>query len=473
MPLNRLLSILGGPRSRFGLVSLVTAWLLWRRRLWSAAMLVSATGGMGAINSGIKALVRRQRPKGIPGLRQAGGYSFPSGHSSGSVVFFGALAYLAWRQSGRRLLTAAALGAGGVLAGAIGRSRVALRAHHWSDVFGGFGIGAGWLLLVLLVFDRRLRDEEQRDTRAPRPAPAGPELPIVLVTNTTSGRAKQSHAEIRECLSREGMRILETIPIKEIERLERWTGDSADDRPLIVAAGGDGTIGSVAGYLVDTESVLGILPAGTSNDIARSLGIPLKIEEAVRLLRDGERSPIDAGRFDAPGERPRYFLHAATAGINVAFARLATQSSFRQRLGKFTYVVAALAALREAKPFACDVEIEGRRTTLSLLQIAVVNAPVFGGLLQLELPDSRIDDRRLDVLAIEDMSIGRIALAALRVLVGRRPLAGGIRLYHVQEMAVHTRQPLAVTLDGEIEGTIPGTFSLRAEALRVIRPRNR
>ena len=124
-------------------------------------MLVAATGGMGTINTGLKALIRRQRPAGLPALKQAGGYSFPSGHASGSVVFFGALGYLAWRMTRHRLLTLVVLGAASVLAGLIGRSRVGLQAHHWSDVVAGFVAGAIWLALVLRAFARPLAREYQ------------------------------------------------------------------------------------------------------------------------------------------------------------------------------------------------------------------------------------------------------------------------------------------------------------------------
>src|SRR5579864_9266899 len=152
MLFNRFLSLIGGPRFRFAVVTLVAALLLLRGRRTSALMLVTATAGMGAINTGIKAAVRRQRPEGLPGLRQAGGYSFPSGHASGSLVFFGALAYLGWRMTRHPVLTSGTLGAAGILAGGIGNSRVQLRAHHWSDVFGGFAAGLVWLTLVVRLF---------------------------------------------------------------------------------------------------------------------------------------------------------------------------------------------------------------------------------------------------------------------------------------------------------------------------------
>jgi undecaprenyl-diphosphatase len=152
---NRALSFIGGPRPRAVLVGLIAAALAMRKRSESAVLLLAATGGMGTINTGIKILVRRRRPAGIPGLKQAGGYSFPSGHSSGSVVFLGVLAYLTWTMTRNRLLTSAVAGAGAVLAALIGRSRVVLKAHHWSDVLSGFALGLVWLGLILRLFARR------------------------------------------------------------------------------------------------------------------------------------------------------------------------------------------------------------------------------------------------------------------------------------------------------------------------------
>jgi membrane-associated phospholipid phosphatase len=151
--------MLGGPRMRGALVAVITSGLILRRRPWSASMLVAATAGMGMINTGLKALFRRQRPSGIPGLKQASGYSFPSGHSSGSLVFFGAVGYLAWHLTKHQVLATCACLMGAVTTVLIGYSRVGLRAHHGSDVVGGFALGSAWLAIVLRLFWGKLSEE--------------------------------------------------------------------------------------------------------------------------------------------------------------------------------------------------------------------------------------------------------------------------------------------------------------------------
>jgi undecaprenyl-diphosphatase len=125
-------------------------------------MLVATTGGMGAINTVIKLGVRRPRPLALAGIKQAGGYSFPSGHSSGSFVFFGALVYLIWREARHRALALSGLSAATVVTAMVGRSRVRLRAHYLTDVLAGFALGALWLAIIIRAFGPRLNREAQR-----------------------------------------------------------------------------------------------------------------------------------------------------------------------------------------------------------------------------------------------------------------------------------------------------------------------
>lgn len=159
MLLNRALSFVGGPRFRYMLVAAFILVFVSRERWWSASMLGAATGGMGAINTGLKVLIRRERPGGLQGLQQERGYSFPSGHTSGSVVFLGTIGYLLWRMTRDRIVRSIVFSVFAVFAGLIGRSRVELRAHHRGDVVAGYAVGTLWLALVIRVFARPLTRE--------------------------------------------------------------------------------------------------------------------------------------------------------------------------------------------------------------------------------------------------------------------------------------------------------------------------
>ena len=307
---------------------------------------------------------------------------------------------------------------------------------------------------------RRLREREPGLAKGPRA--------LVLVKNPHAGRGAAGLWRAYQAIRRIWLPVRETLSVHELERLRPWLERPAAERPLIVAAGGDGTVGAVADYVAHTGGVLGILPLGTSNDMARSLDIPLRIEQAVGLLASGPVSTVDLGRFIAPDARPRHFVHAAALGASVAFARVATRVSVRKRLGRLTYMVAAALALRERQVFPCTLFVEGRRIPLDLLHLSVINAPVFGGFFGLRLRGSDVDDRRLDVLAIENVSLLRLVLAALLIVLRTPPRVGGVHRYHVRHLRVHVAQPVEVSLDGEVAGHVPGDFALAAEALRVV-----
>jgi diacylglycerol kinase (ATP) len=200
-------------------------------------------------------------------------------------------------------------------------------------------------------------------------------------------------------MRRRGLVITAELDVGKVASLRELL--AGGDSVLVIAAGGDGTAGTVADYLAGTKHVLGVLPLGTSNDFARSLGIPVDPRRAVVLLARGKVAAIDLGRFVPAGQPPRHFVHAATVGLNARFAQIATRGDIRDRLGRFAYLFAAAYAMRRRPAFGCELRYSGTTEELTLTQLSVTNAPVFGGPLQLSVPASNPDDRLLDMLAIE------------------------------------------------------------------------
>ena len=292
----------------------------------------------------------------------------------------------------------------------------------------------------------------------------------MLVRNPQSGNYRRARRRLDRALRREGVRVVAELDLADRRRVLGWLSLPPADRPVVVAAGGDGTVGTVADLLAGTNTVFGILPLGTNNNIARSLGIPSRVEDAVRLLAAGNISNVDAVRFIPDEGEPRYFLHAAGLGIQVGFARLAADLSLRRRLGRFTYLAATALALHRRRPFRCCLVIEDRRISLRLLYLMVFNVPLFGGPLRLHLASGGIDDRCLDVLAMEAMPLLPFLLAFAPMLVGRTPRGRGVHMYGVPRLRIDSVRALEVSLDGEVAGQVPGAFVLVPEALRVLTP---
>ena len=429
----------GGQRTRHGAT----------RGLAAVAVTSAATSLL------LKPASGRQRPERRPQLALPPG-PFPSGHSASAFAFATAVS---WQLPGLAPVLLP-------LAGTVAWSRVRTGVHHRGDVLLGSAIGAGIGLAVTAgpALRRWLRGTGQAGA-VPACPPGFAEA--VLVTSPRVAGSRDFAAARRE-MRRRGLVITAELDVGKVASLRELL--AGGDSVLVIAAGGDGTAGTVADYLAGTKHVLGVLPLGTSNDFARSLGIPVDPRRAVVLLARGKVAAIDLGRFVPAGQPPRHFVHAATVGLNARFAQIATRGDIRDRLGRFAYLFAAAYAMRRRPAFGCELRYAGTTEKLTLTQLSVTNAPVFGGPLQLSVPASNPDDRLLDMLAIEPVTPGRMLASGTAMLLGARRPVPGIRVWHTPRLHVDTDEELEVTLDGEICGTLPGDFEVAGNALRIITP---
>jgi len=325
-----------------------------------------------------------------------------------------------------------------------------------------------------------------------------------------------------------------TISIADLDHLPAqgptWKESGIE---VAIAAGGDGLVGGVITHIADSGLPLGILPLGTSNDIARSLHIPQDLQAAAQVIAQGKEQGVDVGVAQPAEQAPHlatkhpsgplleqgapqkygYFAHALTVGVNVQFARIATNVATRQRFGRMTYAVAGLKTLVSHDALDIQLEFEGLAmpqatatahvptspapTTPELhtslrcraLQVAVINTPIFGGQRELAIPGSSFADRLLDIVVIEQMDVGTLGKsiahlygptgqAATPVSNGEKrtfahhpaELSGIPGIHHVQARGVTittSADPRDATLDGEVRGQTPMYVHVADERLRV------
>src|SRR5262249_524768 len=152
------------------------------------------------------------------------------------------------------------------------------------------------------IAGRLLRD----DHRIPLPPPEHDAVPrrAILLTSASAGSANELDAAKRALLEH-GFEIVDEIPVEQKGKLADVVATSAVSRPLVIAAGGDGTVGAAADELAGTGAIMAILPLGTSNDVARSLGIDPDPVRAAGELADGVVRAIDTGQVAVSGRSPR------------------------------------------------------------------------------------------------------------------------------------------------------------------------
>ena len=244
----------------------------------------------------------------------------------------------------------------------------------------------------------------------------------------------------------------------------------AEKVDLVVLGGGDGTIRSCLRALHETNSVLGVLPLGTANNLARNLGIPSGLEEASQVLRTGEVRLIDLGVVNE-----RLFLNVAGLGLSTEINRR-IQAELKRKWGVFGYALAALRLLRYARQFSATIECDGITRKLRVLQITVCNGRHFGAGLTIH-PGARIDDERLDLCAFQVQHWWQPLVLALALRKGRHLDLRGVELLQGKDIIIRTRRPMWIDTDGEVITQTPAVLRVLPNALRVVRgtgnlPRN-
>ncbi|TLM81393.1 lipid kinase [Pseudarthrobacter sp. NamE2] len=241
----------------------------------------------------------------------------------------------------------------------------------------------------------------------------------------------------------------------------------ADGHDLLVVGGGDGTVSYAAGLVAGTDVVLGILPLGTANDLARTLEIPGNLAQACAAVAHGKVVDIDLGRANG-----RPFLNVASVGLSVRVTE-ALSPGLKRRLGPLAYGIATLRSYARHEPFAALLEFPGGdhepMQLENLLQVAVGNGRHYGGGNTVS-PTAGIDDHTLDIYAI--------LAAPLRehVKIARLLRDGSFvrheRVYHVTSRHVRlvTEPPMSVNLDGEIAVVTPTDFTIERNAVHVVVP---
>ena len=227
----------------------------------------------------------------------------------------------------------------------------------------------------------------------------------------------------------------------------------------IVAAGGDGTVRSVAFRLLDQDVPLGILPMGTAMNVARSLEIPLELEAAATVLAAGWVRAIDVGVV-----RGQPFLEIASIGLGAEVLAGATHVDEGRLHAAFAVLRAALRYRRTR----VRLQLDGREVRGHALMLTVANGPYTGRAINLA-PKSRIDDGKFDVLFYQGFGALGFAAHLARVLLGR-PHDERIRHYRAATVRVSTRRPLPIRLDSQDLGSTPVELVTRPGALRVIAP---
>jgi diacylglycerol kinase (ATP) len=284
---------------------------------------------------------------------------------------------------------------------------------------------------------------------------------IALVVNPTSGKGRGARVApvVRDRLVAAGLAVdeYETTCAEDVGRISADVIASGADAVALI--GGDGTIHLGAQVLANSGMPFGVIPAGTGNDFARGLGVPLKDPVAAADL-------IVAGRtrsIDLAVAKDEYITTVVAGGFDSLVNKRANAMSWPK--GNSRYTVATLAELRTFKPLEYVVTVDGEVIETKAMLVAVGTGPTYGGGLQI-CAGAEIDDGLLDVTIIQPVS--RLTLLQMFPKLSKGTHVGHPMLRTLRGRTVRIESPgITAYADGEPLGALPVDITIAPGALTV------
>jgi diacylglycerol kinase (ATP) len=284
---------------------------------------------------------------------------------------------------------------------------------------------------------------------------------IALLTNPAAGRGAGARAAALALprLREAGFEVRELVGTDGPEALALAQAAVADGVDGLVVVGGDGMVHLAAQALAHSAATLGVIPAGTGNDVARYLGIPRHDPAAAADVVVGSRvREIDLGRAG-----PSYFVTVLATGFDSLVNERANR--MRRPRGQLRYTLATLAELRVFEPLPYTIVLDGQQRHLEAMLVAVGNGPSFGGGLRIT-HGAEIDDGLLDVVIIKPMSKLDLVRTYPKLYSGAHVRHPQYEHHRVRTATVAAPGVVAYA-DGERVAALPLTVEVAPRALRV------
>ena len=271
-------------------------------------------------------------------------------------------------------------------------------------------------------------------------------------------------AQFREHLSTRGIDA-DVRMITEETTAKMLVTEAVDSHyDLIIAAGGDGTVQQVAAHMRDRTIPFGILPLGTMNNIAFSLGLPMDLDSACDLIAYGTPKQIDMGVLNGVP-----YLEVANIGAEAEMSPLIEALRHKGFLSTLGATATFIKQIMRLHSHVLTIEVDGRRKHIHAWEVTVCNTPYYG----LRYPaahGARIDDGLLDVIIIRHRGILGYMGHYWAMLRNHDEPSRNVRSLRAQHVTITTKDPMPIAIGGYTEGMTPATVEVAAGALKVYAP---
>jgi len=286
----------------------------------------------------------------------------------------------------------------------------------------------------------------------------------MLVINAQSRRGEAAFDEARDKLAAAGIELMDTHAVKDPQVMEPIIKAAIAKAPMVIVGGGDGTLSSVVDYFVGTDTVFAVLPLGTANSFARTLGLPLDLEGAIKVIAYGRRKQIDLGIIDGD-----YFANVAALGLSPLIADT-VPDGLKRHFGVIGYVLWAIRVAFKFRPFKLRVTLDDGSIVKSwATEARIANGRFHGGVELVER--ARLDSGEMVIQAVTGKSLARLAWSWFTTLFKLRHREQTVTEWHGRRMVLEARPRQKISIDGEIAARTPVVVEVARGAIDVAAPR--
>jgi len=286
---------------------------------------------------------------------------------------------------------------------------------------------------------------------------------IVLIAKLSSKKGPEAFAEVTRALTARGISIVEAHEVETRKELRKRVKRAVKSgHKFIAVAGGDGSQAAAVDVMAHTKSVLAVIPAGTGNSFAQSLGMEPSIEAAIDTILNGEVKRIDLGRVNGT-----HFANFATIGLSAEIG-LDTPKLLKKITGGIAYGLSAVVPVLRKKPFKATIAWERNELKVDTFQMIVASGRYFGN--TPILPDAGVTSGRLAFFTTAGTSRLDVMRMYLAFLNGTQTELPDAHYFQTEKLTVKTKGKQLIAIDGSAFGYTPATFTIECKALRVLMP---
>jgi YegS/Rv2252/BmrU family lipid kinase len=296
---------------------------------------------------------------------------------------------------------------------------------------------------------------------------------ICLLVNPAAGGGKAARLapQAERALRSHGLAV-RRVDTRDLQHARELAVSAARAGERVVVLSGDGAIGVVAEALRDVPgAVLGVLPGGRGNDLARALGVSQEIDQACATIAGGVVRPMDVGEvLGGGGEPPRSFVGIASAGFDSDANRIANQAP--AWLGNLVYAYGALRALLAWRPAWIEIELDppGERRSFLAYTVGACNSRSYGGGMR-AAPEALLDDGLLEVIVLENVSkLAFLTKILPRVFSGEHVREPCVHMFRAREVSIAADRSFTMYADGDPIGELPLRVRAVPAAVNVLVP---